>query len=60
MLSFIHGGGAAHITSKEIPSYKRDAANLLVNRIKKKMRGYLHEIHEFADFKEVSFYSSTS
>lgn len=39
--------------STEVPGYKRDAANLLVNRIAKKYREYFTIIQEFAAFQEV-------
>jgi hypothetical protein len=34
----------------EISSYKRDAANLLANRISKKLRGYFVILQDFAAF----------
>ncbi len=37
----------------EVPSYKRDAANLIANRIMKKYREYFCILQEFAAFQEV-------
>lgn len=36
-------------------SYKRDAVNLLLNRLLKKLRMHFVEIKDFAAFQEVSF-----
>lgn len=37
----------------QIQGYKRDAVNLLVNRITKKVRECFDEIRDFAAFQEV-------
>ena len=39
---------------QEVQSFKKDAANLLVNRIQKKLRETFSVIVEFALFQEVS------
>ena len=41
------------IYTYEISSYKKDAANLLANRIIKKFRGYFAVLYDFAAFQEV-------
>ena len=43
----------AKMQSSKNQSYKRDAANLLVNRLNKKLRTYFEEIKDFAAFQEV-------
>ena len=37
----------------EISSYKKDAVNLIANRLIKKMRGYFSTLMDFAAFQEV-------
>lgn len=54
MLSQTIFGGLGQPSQKlyEISSYKRDAANLIANRILKKLRGYFASMFDFAAFQE--------
>lgn len=46
----IFGGVGKTLNSMEITSYKRDAANLLANRIQKKFREVFEILKEFSAF----------
>lgn len=48
--SIFGGMGTEKQKIYEISSYKRDAANLLANRILKKFRGYFVILQDFAAF----------
>ena len=48
--SIFGGLGLESQKAYEISSYKKDAVNLIANRITKKLRGYFSMIYDFACF----------
>lgn len=51
--TLLNGMGFSIKKTFEISSYKKDAANLIANRLIKKVRGYFSNLLDFAAFQEV-------